>query len=47
LFNLYLDSKKHAAAIDDKVTISRKVGASFTAFGGIPAGAISCLCLAS
>ena len=34
LFNIYLDSKKHGAAIDDKVTICRKVGTPFTAFGG-------------
>jgi activator of HSP90 ATPase len=35
LFNLYLDSKEHAAVIDDKVTISRTVGAPFAAFGGM------------
>lgn len=34
LFNIYLDSKKHGAAIDDKVSIGRKVGATFTAFNG-------------
>ncbi|HEX7093676.1 MAG TPA: hypothetical protein VF205_08395 [Nitrospiraceae bacterium] len=34
MFNPYIDSKEHVAAIDDKVTISRKVGASFTASGG-------------
>lgn len=34
LFNIYLDSQKHGAAIDDKVSISRKVGATFTAFNG-------------
>ena len=33
LFNIYLDSKKHGAAIDDTVTIGRKVGGKFTAFG--------------
>ena len=38
LFNIYLDSKEHAAAINDKVTISRKVGAPFTAFGGMLRG---------
>jgi hypothetical protein len=27
LFNIYLDSKKHGAAIDDKVTVSRKSAA--------------------
>ena len=34
LFRTYLDSKKHAAVIGDKVSISRKVGAPFTAFDG-------------
>jgi activator of HSP90 ATPase len=38
LFNIYLDSKKHGAAIDDRVTISRKVGGTFTAFGGMLRG---------
>jgi hypothetical protein len=38
LFNPYIDSKEHAAAIDDKVTNSRKVGASFTASGGMLRG---------
>lgn len=38
LFNIYLDSKKHGAAIDDKATISRKVGGTFTAFGGMLRG---------
>jgi activator of HSP90 ATPase len=34
LFTIYLDSKKHGAAIGGKVSISRKIGAPFTAFGG-------------
>jgi len=34
LFNIYLDSKQHGAAIDGRVSISRKVGAPFTAFNG-------------
>ena len=38
LFNIYLDSKKHGAAIDDKASISRKVGSRFTAFGGMLRG---------
>jgi activator of HSP90 ATPase len=38
LFAIYLDSKKHGAAIDDTVTISRKLGARFTAFGGMLQG---------
>ena len=29
LFAIYLDSKKHGAAIDDKVIISRKIGSRF------------------
>ena len=38
LFTIYLDSKKHGAAIDDRVSISCKVGARFTAFGGMLQG---------
>jgi hypothetical protein len=38
LFAIYLDSHKHGAAIDDKVTISRKIGSRFTAFGGMEQG---------
>jgi hypothetical protein len=38
LFNIYLDSKKLGAAIDDRVSISRKVGARFTAFSGMLRG---------
>lgn len=38
LFNIYLDSKKHSAEIDDKVTISRKIGSRFSAFGGMLRG---------
>ena len=38
LFRLYLDPKQHAAAIADKVSISRKVGARFTAFNGMLSG---------
>ena len=38
LFNIYLDSKKHGAAIDDKASISRKVCSRFTAFGGMLRG---------
>ena len=38
LFNIYLDSKKNGAAIDDRVTIRRKVGGTFTAFGGMLRG---------
>lgn len=38
LFAIYLDSKKHGAAIDDRVTISRKIGSRFAAFGGMLQG---------
>ncbi|MCI0428190.1 MAG: SRPBCC domain-containing protein [Nitrospiraceae bacterium] len=38
LFNIYLDSKKHGAAIDDRVSIGRKAGARFTAFSGMLRG---------
>jgi activator of HSP90 ATPase len=38
LFNIYLDSKKHGAAIDDKVSVGRKVGSRFSAFGGMLRG---------
>jgi len=38
LFQTYLDSKKHAAVIGDKVSISRKVGAAFSAFDGMLRG---------
>ncbi len=34
LFSTYLDSKKHGAVIGDKVSVSRKVGAAFSAFDG-------------
>ena len=35
LFNFYLDSKKHGAVIDDRVSSGRKVGARFMAFSGM------------
>lgn len=34
LFNIYVSSKKHSAAIQARASISRKVGARFTAHGG-------------
>lgn len=37
-FSFYLDSKEHVAVFDDRVTISRKVGARFTAFSGMLRG---------
>jgi uncharacterized protein YndB with AHSA1/START domain len=34
LFDIYLDSKKHAAAVNSRASISRKVGGRFSIFGG-------------
>ena len=34
LYRTYIDPKKHAAAIGSKASITRKVGGSFSAFGG-------------
>lgn len=34
LFDIYLDSKKHAAAVKSQAAISRRVGGSFRIFGG-------------
>lgn len=34
LFNTYLDSKKHGAVTDAKVSISRRVGGTFSVFDG-------------
>ncbi len=34
LYATYIDPKKHAAAVNAKVSIARKVGGSFSAFGG-------------
>ena len=34
LFDIYLDSKKHAAAVSSQATIRRKVGGKFRIFGG-------------
>lgn len=38
LFSTYLSPRKHAAVIGDRVSISRRVGAKFTAFGGVLRG---------
>lgn len=38
LFDIYTDSKKHSAATGGKATVSRKVGAKFTAFDGMLSG---------
>jgi len=34
LFNVYMDSRAHSAAINSRASISRKVGGKFTAFEG-------------
>src|SRR5271166_3500039 len=34
LYELYMDSKKHSQATDAPAKLSRRVGGSFTAFGG-------------
>jgi activator of HSP90 ATPase len=34
LFDIFLDSKKHAAAVNSRASISRQVGARFRIFGG-------------
>lgn len=34
LFDIYMDSKKHAATTDSTAAVSRKVGGSFAAFKG-------------
>lgn len=38
LFDIYLDSKKHAAAVNSQASISRKVGGRFRIFGGMLRG---------
>jgi activator of HSP90 ATPase len=34
LFDIYMDSKKHAAAVDSTASISRRVGGTFSVFDG-------------
>ncbi len=34
LFDIFLDSKKHAAAVNSQASVSRKVGGRFRIFGG-------------
>jgi len=34
LFEIYMDAKKHSAAIGSSVSMSRKAGGRFSAFGG-------------
>ena len=38
LFDAYLDSRKHAAIVGSKVSISKAVGKKFTAFDGMLSG---------
>jgi len=38
LFDIYMDSKKHGAAVNSRVSVSRKVGSRFSAFGGMLRG---------
>lgn len=40
LFGIYMDPRKHAAAINATVSVNRKVGGRFTAFGGMLRGTI-------
>ncbi len=34
LYDIYMDSKKHGAAVGSKASVSRKVGGRFSVFGG-------------
>ena len=43
LFDIYMNSKKHSAAIKSPASISRKVGGRFSAFGGMLRGKILAL----
>ena len=38
LFEMYMDAKKHGAAVGSKVTISRRAGGAFSAFNGMIGG---------
>jgi uncharacterized protein YndB with AHSA1/START domain len=38
LFDIYTDSRKHSAATNARATVSRKVGAKWSAFGGMIRG---------
>ncbi len=38
LYDIYMDARKHAAAIGSTVSITRKVGGRFSAFGGMLRG---------
>lgn len=38
LYDIYMDARKHAAAINARVSIERRVGGRFSAFGGMLRG---------
>ncbi len=38
LYDIYMDSKKHRAAVGSSASVSRKVGGRFSAFGGMLSG---------
>ena len=40
LYDIYMDSKKHAAAIDATASIRRRAGGAFSAYGGMLRGRI-------
>ena len=40
LFGIYMNSRKHAAAINSTVSVQRKVGGRFAAFDGVLRGTI-------
>ena len=40
LYDIYMDARKHAAAVGSTVAISRKVGGAFRAFGGMLRGKV-------
>src|SRR3989304_3511877 len=43
LFDIYMDARKHAAAVGSTVAISRRVGGAFRAFGGMLRGKVLAL----
>ena len=43
LFNIYMDARKHAAAVNSTVSIGRRVGGTFRAFGGMLRGKVLAL----
>lgn len=40
LYDIYMDSKKHGAAVNSRASVGRKVGSRFSAFGGMLRGRI-------